>query len=81
MRHSTFELYNLDPSSLRKLPYEEALKAKIDGALFAMRQYREKANIIHPKFSDEYNKWRDKYESSAKAKQHNEDLLKELDLF
>ena len=81
MKHSTFELYNIDPSSLRKLPYEEALQAKIDGARFAMRQYRAKADKIYPKFSDEYNKWMKKYKTSEKALEHSRKLLEELDLY
>ena len=79
MKHSTYDLYNIDPSSLRELPYEEALKAKIDGARFAMRQYA--ALGTKTLGTTEYEMWLAKYQASEKAIEHNRKLLEELDLF
>ena len=82
MKHSTFELFNLYPSSLRELPYEEALQAKIDGALFAMRQYADKAKkALDNKENKQYEIWLKKYQNSEKALEHSRKLLEELDLY
>lgn len=76
---STRELYLIDASTLRELPYEEALERKIAGAERAKQHYRELAQkeIL---FSTAYYKQHDKYKASIKARNHTQKLLAELEL-
>ena len=54
LKHSTFELYTLDPCQFELLPYREALEMKIWGAGKAMNQYRSLARMQVPMSGPKY---------------------------
>ena len=79
LKHSTFELYTLDPCQFELLPYREALEMKIWGAGKAMNQYRSLARMQVPMSGPKYEKFLKLYLASEKAREFNRALLSELD--
>lgn len=79
LKHSTFELYVLDPCQFELLPYREALELKIWGAGQAMDQYRNLARRVINRDNEKYDKYMKSYLASEKAREFNRALLRELD--
>lgn len=81
MKYKTEDLYLLEPTQLENMPYREALYMKVSGARMAMKHYKNKADQIRNKNSDEYKIWKDKYIASEKAMKFNQELIEEMNQY
>ena len=78
MKHSTMDLYGIDPKEFAELPYKDALTLKARKALEMKKKWREKAaGCIND--DKQYQVYCEKYQICHTAAQHNMDLLTELE--
>jgi len=75
---SSFDLYRISPKVWSSLPYEEAVRMKVQAAKTAMMYYKSEADILNGYDEDRYKEAYSKYKSSAKARDFNLYLLEEL---
>ncbi len=76
MKHSTKELYRVEPSHFDHMTYWEALREKVKLSEIVMKQIHDEASGM-TYGSTEYDKLYEIYQTTNKGKVFNQDLINE----